>query len=70
MTHLGFAMEASKGEAGEHLFLENDKHGNDEMIIIYDGMVELYSTMDNGTEFAIEYLYKGSIINPNTFITT
>lgn len=38
------------------------------MVIIFDGTVELYTHMDTGTEFSIEYLSKGSIINANTFI--
>lgn len=32
-------------------------------------MVEVYTTMDNGVEFVIERLYRGSVINHRSFIT-
>jgi len=32
-------------------------------------MVEIYTTMDNGVEFVIERLYRGSVINHRSFIT-
>ena len=38
------------------------------MIIIFDGMVEVYTEMDNKQEFIIDHLPKGSIINPHTFL--
>jgi CRP-like cAMP-binding protein len=37
--------------------------------IIQNGMVEIYTTMDNGVEFVIERLYRGSVINHRSFIT-
>ena len=39
-------------------------------MVIFDGSVELYIHMDAGTEFIIELLTKGSIINSNSFIAT
>ena len=41
------------------------EYGLDEMIIIFDGIVELYITLEDGTEFNFETLSKGSIINPH-----
>ena len=38
------------------------------MIIIQNGMVEIYTTMDNGVDFIIERLYRGSIINYRSFL--
>ena len=32
-------------------------------------MVEVYTNMDNGVEFVIERLYRGSVINHRSFIT-
>ena len=32
-------------------------------------MVEIYTTMDNGVDFAIERLHRGSVINHRSFIT-
>jgi CRP-like cAMP-binding protein len=31
-------------------------------------MVEIYTTMDNGVDFIIERLYRGSIINHRSFL--
>lgn len=31
-------------------------------------MVEVYTKMDNGAEFSIENLYRGSVINHNSFL--
>ena len=45
------------------------EYGLDEMIIIFDGVVELYITLEDGTEFNFETLSKGSIINPHQFVT-
>ena len=33
------------------------------MYIIQNGMVEIYTTMENGVDFVIERLYRGSVIN-------
>ena len=38
------------------------------MVIIFDGLVELFTVMDNGTEFHIEHLSKGTIFNPHSFV--
>ena len=54
LTHLGFCMEARLQEAGEHLFKESDSMGSDEFIIVYSGLIEIYTIMDDGTEFSIE----------------
>ena len=40
----------------------------DEMIVIFDGSIEVYTMMDTGTEFSIEILPTGSILNPNNFL--
>ena len=40
----------------------------DEMIIIFDGSIELFTVMDAGSEFPIEVLPTGSILNPNNFL--
>ena len=48
--------------------MENKSFGIDELVIIFDGTVELYTPMDSGTELIIEHLSKGSIINANSFM--
>lgn len=39
------------------------------MQIIQNGVVEIFTTMDNGVEFVIERLFRGSVMNHNSFIT-
>ena len=48
--------------------MENKFIGIDELVIIFDGVVELYTHMDNGTDFTVEHLAKGSIINAHSFV--
>lgn len=31
-------------------------------------MVEIFTTMDNGVDFVIERLYRGSVINQKSFL--
>ena len=38
------------------------------LFIIQDGLVELITTMDNGTEFIIETVGRGVALNPKTFL--
>jgi CRP-like cAMP-binding protein len=38
------------------------------MYIIFSGMIEIFTIMDNGTEFIIERLTSGSVINPTAFL--
>ena len=70
LAHLGFCMEARFQEAGEHLFRETEPLGSDELVIVYNGMIDIYTIMDDGTEFPLESLPKGSVINAHQFIAT
>ena len=45
---------------------EGDKA--DALYILFDGIIEIYTVMDNQSEFIIERLTKGSIINPTAFL--
>lgn len=56
-----FCMEVQKFESGDHLFREGQNYKN--MVIVYEGMLEIYTEMDNGTQFPIEYCFSGSVIN-------
>ena len=38
------------------------------MIVIFEGSVQLFITTDAGTEFPLETLPTGSIINPHNFL--
>ena len=67
IVHLAYSMEANILTKEEHLF-EADQAGVDELVIIFDGMIEVYTEMDNKTEFCIDHLPKGSILNANSFL--
>ena len=60
-------MEANILTKDEHLF-EAEESFVDELVIIFDGMVEVYTEMDNKTEFCIDHLPKGSIFNAHSFL--
>jgi CRP-like cAMP-binding protein len=62
-----FSMTFAKFDKGSKIFqVDETSHI---MQIISNGMVEIYTTMDNGVEFVLERLYRGSIINHHSFIT-
>ena len=61
LAHLAFCMEAEKLEANEHVFEQDENF--EKFVIIFDGVVELYTDMDKDTEFPIEKLSYGSVIN-------
>ena len=48
---------------------EPENQITDELVIIFEGSVELYLIMDSGTEFVIEILKTGSILNPHNFLS-
>jgi CRP-like cAMP-binding protein len=62
-----FSMSFAKFDKGSKIFMVDETSGM--MQIIQNGMVEIYTTMDNGVEFVIERLYRGSVINHRSFIT-
>ena len=42
---------------------------SDEMYVIQSGLVEIYHSFDKGKgEFVIEKLYRGSVVNHNSFL--
>lgn len=59
-------MEMQSYEEGTVLQKQGDKAT--EMIIVFSGMLEITTEMDNGTEFVIEMLPQGSILNPTAFL--
>lgn len=40
----------------------------DELAIIFDGKIELFTKMDVGTEFSLEVLPRGSILNAHNML--
>jgi len=53
-------------EKGSTIFKADDTASA--MFIIQNGMVEIYTAMDNGIDFIIERLYRGSVINHRSFL--
>jgi hypothetical protein len=54
-------------EANSFLYLLNTC--SEEMFVIQSGLVEIYHSFDKGKgEFVIEKLYRGSIVNHNSFL--
>lgn len=59
-------MKAEVLEKGAHIFKPGDI--SECLFIIQDGLVELVTTMDNGTEFIIETVGRGVALNSRTFL--
>ena len=71
LVNLAYCCIGSIKERGQWLFRKDEdpkEQINDELLIVYEGCVELYLDMDAGIEFPIENLGVGSIINQNNFL--
>jgi len=66
LMNVAFCMEAEKLETDDLIFLTEDNYNK--MIIVLDGCLELYTEMDNGTHYPIEFLGSGSVINAHQFM--
>jgi len=58
-------------EKGHILYNMDDdpeKQTNDEIVIVFTGAIELYLTMDAGTEFSLEVLPTGSVLNSHNML--
>ena len=66
LIQLAYCMEVNKMEADSYIFRAEENYMN--FVIIFDGLVEIYTEMDNGTEFPIEHLRSGSVINAHQFL--
>lgn len=67
LAHIGFCMEVKKMEAEEKVFFAGEQF--EQMIIVLDGALELYTEMDKGNEeFLVEVLKSGSVINAHQFL--
>lgn len=61
-----YQMKHRNYEAGKFLCKKDDR--SKEMYIIQSGQVDIVAKMTNGKEFIVEKLYRGSIINHNSFL--
>lgn len=61
MNELIFSFIPVHYEKGALIFNTGDDAN--ELIIIQNGMVEIFTHMDTGVDFVIERLYRGSVIN-------
>jgi len=66
MTDIAFNMKSESLEKGSTIF--NIEDISTVLIVVFTGLVEIISLMDNGTEFPIERLGRGSVINPHSFL--
>ena len=62
-----YSMHFAKFDKGSKIFQIDETSCM--MQIIQNGMVEVHTQLDNGVEFIIERLYRGSVLNHRTFIT-
>ena len=72
LVNLAYLCNAEIKEKGSMLFNmdeDPDEQIVDEMIIVFDGSIELFLHMDAGTEFSLEILPTGSIINAHNFLS-
>lgn len=72
LTHIAFRMRCDYKEPGTILF-NMDQDFNEmilnEMIIVYDGVVNAYVTIDGKTKLIMDYLSKGTIFRANHFLS-
>lgn len=66
MNEMIFSFTPEQLEKGQIIFEVGDEAN--EMFIIQNGMVEIYTTMENGVDFVIERLYRGSVMNHRSFL--
>ena len=66
MNEIIFSFVPEQHEKGSSILRIDEE--SDRMIIIQNGMVEMHTAMDNGVDFVIERLYRGSVINSKSFI--
>ena len=72
LAHLAYTFQGEKVETDSFLFNPESEENllkNDEMAIIFEGQVEIYIELDSGQKFTIDYLSRGSVINPHAMLT-
>ena len=57
-----------KGSILYNMDEEYDEQITDEFVIVFEGQIELYLLMDAGTEFSLEKLPAGSILNAHNML--
>jgi len=72
LVHLAYSCVPEIKEKG--VYLRNvqedpEQQINDELVIIFDGMIELFVTMDSDIELQIELLPTGSVINAHNMLS-
>ena len=71
LVQLAYNCKAEIKEKGHILYNmeeDPDQQITDEIIIVFDGSIELYMMMDAGTEFSLEILPTGSILNAHNML--
>ena len=68
---LAYSCSGEIKEKGSKLYDMDEEYEDqvtNEMIIVFEGQIELFLMMDAGTEFSLEKLPAGSIINPHNML--
>ena len=71
LVQLAYSCSGEIREKGSKLFdmdEEYEEQVTDELIIVFEGQIELYLMMDAGTEFSLEKLPAGSILNAHNML--
>ena len=70
--HISMHMIAYQGDKGSYLDSADglDVRGmNESMLIIYEGSLAVTTDLEGGQEVVLDYLEKGTIINPHNFLS-
>ena len=70
IVNLAFVTQHEVREKGSVLYdmeVANEAT-QDEMLIVFDGVIDLYMVLDSGVEIMIEHLSSGSVLNPHNFL--
>lgn len=71
LSEIAFSLKTNIREKGSILYRadeDEEEQVKDEMVIIFDGQMEVYTIMDAGNEFSFEILPPGSVINSTNML--
>jgi len=72
IEHIAMHLIANDKEKGKLLIdknAEETRFQQESMIIIYDGQLCITTEVDQGHEFVVEYIGKGTVINAHNFLS-
>lgn len=73
LVHIAMHMIAFQGDKGSYLHSSEEglsiRGMNESMLIIYDGALAVTTSLESGQEVVLDYIDKGTVINPHNFLT-